>query len=879
MAGLMGESNLTVSQRIKNISKECTKLNWSDLQSVARLQTQFDETGGLAKSEGREGVYSICASLAKVMEKFIFDEIKDESEATEVLKSGVKTLKNVIKQKPEEESVQVEAISGLMDNILHLAGEIVEPEGFELSLDGGQEAAAPEFILGLEDMEDILTDFLEATPGTIDELEPMILSYESGDCDPEQINGVFRTFHTLKSESGLLGITKFSEVCHAAETLMECVRDGTRVSPRETVDALLASLDILKEIIRRYNSGDRKIDDVDVSIVLKKILAATPSDVSATDTKSKKKTAEVQPESVEEPGSDLEKEDAEAETSLIADFIAEAGEHIEAIEEGLLLLEANPTDREIINEVFRPFHTIKGVAGFLNLRSIGTLTHELETLLDRGRKGELVITAQIVDLLFDALDVLKSLVSSISAKIQGKDDEAHEVDIVPQLKKIRALGSSNDDGDRSELEEEVEAAEAAAEMATTRLDNVVEAESRSQTKVRTTAVDISSSIKVDMLKLDNLMDMVGELVIAQSQLSQDSTIVSSGSDRLQKNVSQLEKITRDVQEVVMSTRMIPVKGTFQKMARLVRDVAKKAGKQVDFSMHGEDTEMDKNVTELIADPLIHMIRNAVDHGIEPPDERVKAGKDPHGSVSLSAFHKGGNVVVQIIDDGKGLNKKKILEKAIQQGIVKEGENLSEQELNGLIFRPGFSTADKVTDVSGRGVGMDVVRKNIENLRGKVEITSEEGKGSVFTISLPLTLAIIDGMVITVGGQRYIIPMLSILESLRPLKEECKTVIQQGEMIEVRGELLPLIRLYEVLEVTPESMEPWESMVVVVENEGSRCCLLIDDLLGQQQIVIKSLGESFTDVRGISGGTILGDGRVGLIIDIGGIMKYMQMRSK
>ena len=875
----MGKSSLTVLQRIENISRQCTELNWSDLQSVARLQTEFDETSGLAKSEGRDGVYSICASLAKVMEKFIFDEIKDENEATEVLSSGVKTLENVIKQKPEQESDQIEAISGLMHNILQLAGEIVEPEGFELSLGAGPAASAPEPVLGLEDMEDILNDFLEATPGTIDELEPMLLSYESGDSDSEQINGIFRTFHTLKSESGLLGITKFSEICHAAETLMECVRDGARISPRETVDALFAALDILKEIIRRYNSGDRKIDDIDISIVLEKIAAATPSNESGPGIKTDKAAAKVPFGNVEESRPDLDEDESLDETGLIADFIAEAGEHIEAIEEGLLLLEANPTDREIINEVFRPFHTIKGVAGFLNLRSIGTLTHELETLLDKGRKGELIITAQIVDLLFDALDVLKSLVSSISARIQGKDDEAHEVDIVPQLKKIRALGNSSADGDRSELEEQVEAAEAAAEMASTRLDSIVEAESRSQTQVRTSTTEIASSIKVDMLKLDNLMDMVGELVIAQSQLSQDNVIASSGSDRLQKNVSQLEKITRDVQELVMSTRMIPVKGTFQKMARLVRDVAKKAGKQVDFSMHGEDTEMDKNVTELVADPLIHMIRNAVDHGIEAPDERVKAGKDPHGSVRLSAFHKGGNVVIQITDDGKGLNKEKILQKALKQGLVKEGENLSDQDFYGLIFRPGFSTAEKVTDVSGRGVGMDVVRKNIERLRGKVEITSEAGKGSVFTISLPLTLAIIDGMVVTVGGERYIIPMLSILESLRPLEQDYKTVTNRGEMISIRGELLPLIRLYEVLEVTPDVTEPWESMVVVVENEGGRCCLLIDDLIGQQQIVIKSLGGSFADVRGISGGTILGDGRVGLILDVGEIMKYLQMRSK
>jgi len=876
----MAEEKLTLEQIIDRISERNSRLNWSDLQAVALLQAQFNQASNQANDQGRETICSICASLAKLLEKVILEEVKAEGEAKNVVERGVETLKALMKQPQQDESDTAATVSGLMDQILQLAGEIVEPVEFEAVSEVGVEPGADLLgsILGLEDMEEILKDFLAATPVMLDELEAMILTFESGSGDPDLINRIFRTFHTLKGESSLFGITKFSQICHAAETLMECVREGKRVSVRETVDALLASLDILKDIIGRYKAGNREIEDIDADAVIEKISQASPLPEEAAKATARIENARESVGEQEEQSEQTGDDEILTETSLLAGFITEAGEHIEAIEEGLLLLEENPADKEIINRVFRPFHTIKGLAGFLNLRSIGALTHELETLLDRARKGELAITAQIVDLLFDAVDVIKSLISLISAKIQERDGGAQEVDIAPQLRRIRALGGADAAASGSELKEEVETAEAAAELASVRLDNVVEVDSRNQAHSRTAASEPASFIKVAMSKLDNLLDMAGELVIAQSQLSQHQVIANSGNDRLQKNISRLEKITRDVQELVMCTRMVPVKGTFHKMARLVRDVARRSGKQVDFKMSGEDTELDKNVTELIADPLIHMIRNAVDHGIEPPDVRIRAGKDARGTVALSAFHQGGNVIIRIVDDGRGLDKDSILQKAIAQGIVEEGEVLTDQEINGLIFRPGFSTAERVTDVSGRGVGMDVVKRNIENLRGKVDIRSERGRGSTFTISLPLTLAIIEGMVVAVGRERYIIPLLSILESLRPLEKDIKTLAGRVEMVNIRGELLPLVRLHELLEVTPDRVNPWETMIVVVEDQDRRCCLMIDDLIGQQQVVIKSLGDSFRHVEGVSGGAVLGDGRVGLILDIGGIMNHLQMRS-
>jgi two-component system chemotaxis sensor kinase CheA len=306
------------------------------------------------------------------------------------------------------------------------------------------------------------------------------------------------------------------------------------------------------------------------------------------------------------------------------------------------------------------------------------------------------------------------------------------------------------------------------------------------------------------------------------------------------------------------------------MARLVRDLGRKFGKEIDLKIIGGETELDRNVVEAISDPLVHMVRNSVDHGLETPDEREKAGKPRAGRVELRAYHQGGNIVIDITDDGRGLNKEKILKKAKEAGIVREGQELSEQEIFKLVLHAGLSTADKLTDVSGRGVGMDVVRKNVEALRGRIDISSAKGKGSTFSIRLPLTLAVIDGMVIRVGTERYIIPITSIEQSIQPKPDQLSTVQNRGELCMVRGDLLPLYRLHRLFGVKPRTENPAEALVVIVQDDYRRVCLLVDELLGQQQVVIKSLGDGVS-VPGISGGAILGDGNVSLIIDIPGLL--------
>ena len=374
-------------------------------------------------------------------------------------------------------------------------------------------------------------------------------------------------------------------------------------------------------------------------------------------------------------------------------------------------------------------------------------------------------------------------------------------------------------------------------------------------------------MKVDINKLDSLVDLVGEMVIAQ-----DTDLATLRSQRLSRNLAQLRRTTNDLQRTAMSMRMVPMRATFQKMTRLVRDTAIKMGKQAELIMEGEETELDRTIVEEISDPLIHMVRNSLDHGIETPGVRVSQGKAPVGTIRLRAFHQGGSIVIEIRDDGAGLDKDRILAKAKEKGLVREGEELSDKQIFDLVFAPGFSTATVVTDISGRGVGMDVVRRNIDKLRGKIEIQSTLGRGSVFTIFLPLTLAIIDGLIVSVGAERYILPTLSVRESFRPTPEMLSTVYERGEMVNVRGHLSPLLRLYEYFGVQPESPEPTEGILVVVEADGADRCVLVDRLLGKQEVVIKSLGEHFKQNRSLAGAAILGDGRVGLILDAKALVK-------
>ncbi|MHC4425100.1 MAG: chemotaxis protein CheA [Planctomycetota bacterium] len=566
---------------------------------------------------------------------------------------------------------------------------------------------------------------------------------------------------------------------------------------------------------------------------------------------------------------------AEEDVSLVLDFVAEANEHIESVEAGLLELESKPGDKEVINKIFRGFHTIKGMAGFLNLAEIGSLAHSAENLLDTARKGKLTLAGENIDVVLEAADMMKKMVAGLKDSVEA-DKPVPSQKLLPQL--------------LAKLTVFVEGQSPAAFLKSPQaqkkdreLDSILATKDqpkKQNTATTATKAQIRSSdekIKVSTTRLDNLVNAVGELVVAQLMVTEEASTTLASDHNFCRKITHQGKIVRVLQQLSMSMRMVPIQGVFHKMARLVRDLSRKSGKDISFSTVGDQTELDRTVVDRITDPLVHMVRNSVDHGIEPAEERVKTGKDPAGRIELRAFHQAGNIVIEIEDDGKGLNKERILKKAIDNGIITADQELSDEETLKLVFHAGLSTAQKVTNISGRGVGMDVVKKNVESLRGRIEVSSTAGQGAVFTIRLPLTLAIIDGQIVRVGSNRYIVPINSIARSLKPTNEQLLSVQRRGEMAVVQGELIPIIRLYRLFGVVPTTEEATESLLVVVEDDSRKCCLLVDELLGQQQVVIKNLGEGLGKVKGISGGAIMGDGKVSLILDVPGLMELARKR--
>jgi two-component system, chemotaxis family, sensor kinase CheA len=578
------------------------------------------------------------------------------------------------------------------------------------------------------------------------------------------------------------------------------------------------------------------------------------------------------------------------DSELLREFHSESLELLQAIEQGVLLLEENPTEAGTINSIFRAFHTFKGSAGLLHLDALRELAHDLESLLDAARRSELSITSDIIDLILAGGDALKHFTHEIGAQLQGaKPGDPIVVPTRPLRQRVRAALNGDPSPTASPRqptpqvsstpkEPELKVPESAAHEAASPGSGpaVPSAASADPVKVRSESSPKAESatgfVKLDTRKLDSLVDLVGELVIAQSMVVQDPDVQRLASRHLARCLRQLSRITTELQRTAMSLRMVPIGRTFLKMSRLVRDLAAQQEKQVQLLVEGEETELDRNIVEELSDPLVHMIRNSVDHGIELPAERVARGKTALGTIRLSASHQRGGIVIAIRDDGKGLDRDRILAKARERGLIKPDATLTEEETFALIFSPGFSTAEKVTDVSGRGVGMDVVRRNIERLRGKVEIQSVAGQGSTFTIVLPLTLAIIDGMLVGVGDDRYIIPTLSVRESFRPRPGMVSTVHERGEVVSVRGRLTPLLRLGQHLGTPCRAVDPTEGIIVVVESGDAARGLLVDELLGKQEVVIKNLGETFRKQDLLAGAAILGDGRVGLILDVDTLVK-------
>lgn len=551
---------------------------------------------------------------------------------------------------------------------------------------------------------------------------------------------------------------------------------------------------------------------------------------------------------------------------LLAEFHAEAIDHLSMIESSLLILDEEPDDRDALNQIFRSFHTIKGVSGFLQLTPMHTLTHEVESLLDLARTGQLRLTPTIITAILQSRDAVQTMVGQITVALEKGRLPDVIVPVGPLIRTVKALATDPHSAPVvAAVAAPVEATVAAAAEQVAL--PVLSASATPGTDAPAVAGGGSSStVRVNTEKLDAMMNVVGELVIVQSQITESAREQTDPNSPLARNIAQLSRITKELQLNAMSLRLMPIKPTFQKMERLARDLSRDFGKKVIFHTEGEDTEVDRTVVEEIADPLVHMVRNSLDHGLEPPDARLAAGKPEQGSLSLKAYNQGSNIIIDLIDDGRGIDPERIHRKALEKGVVQPGDVLSRDEILNLIFAPGFSTAEKVTSVSGRGVGMDVVKRNIEKLRGKVEIITEPGKGTTFRIHLPLTTAIIDGLIVRVGGDRFILPSSSVQMALRPAKGGITSVHGHGEVFDHRGRILPIRRLHRQFRIPGAVEQPENGILVIMETNDRITALLVDELMSKQEVVVKNLGGYLSNLPGIAGGAILGDGNIALILD-------------
>ncbi|TKB61183.1 MAG: chemotaxis protein CheA [Nitrospira sp.] len=695
-------------------------------------------------------------------------------------------------------------------------------------------------------------------------VEDGLLELEQHPEDRDLLNKIFRSAHSIKGGSGMFGFNAVAQFTHKMETLLDLLRNGQKAVSPAIADLLLKSTDCLKTLLEAAKTG-ASVDDATVQRLTDELASASASGPQ-------------QPKANANEATSNQTQERQGDQTYVITW--------------------TPPDW-LFQRGLDPLQVLR------ELRSLGKLT---EVGIDMSRLPNLAEVdpekcylswhmrlatekdRNVIEAVFEFVREDSQLTIE-NATVPGSECQVSSTGSQPET---RNLQPETDDGSSKPLGEIlvesgvvsretldhalaqqkrvgqilVEQHAASPQQVEQALQKQRQQESAAQSKKTDTA-----SIRVDTDKIDKLINLVGELVITQSMLSDlGARFEMSHMPVLLERMAQLERNTREIQERVMGIRMLPIGTAFSRFPRLVRDLSAKAGKKIQLVLSGEETELDKTVIESISDPLTHLVRNSADHGLEPPEERLDNNKQEIGTIRLNAFHEGGNICITVEDDGRGLNRDKILAKAVKQGLIGENEKLSDEQIWLLIFKPGFSTAEKVTDVSGRGVGMDVVKRNIEGLGGTVSIKTKPGHGTIFILKLPLTLAIIEGMTVRVGKETYIVPLLSILESIQPKPGGVKTVVGKGELIDVRGTYLPVVRMYEIFASQPEITDPTKAILLILETEGERVAVMVDEILGQQQVVIKSMEQNFRKVEGIAGATILGDGTVGFILDVRGLLE-------
>jgi len=702
--------------------------------------------------------------------------------------------------------------------------------------DSYQEGAGADF-----DLSQFYQIFFEEAGENLDQMEQMLLDLDLTNANDEELNGIFRCAHSIKGGSATFGFSDVAELTHQMESLLDRLRRHELQPIPQMVDVLLESADASRSLLARHQAGGQG-EAVSTTELVRRISELASGAVPAAPAPAPKPAPAPAPTPAPSPA------------PTPAPAAAAGGARSLRIDIGPL---ERATQADAIKELFR------------DIPGLGSIS-DLEASAEGIRSFAVETTSTDDDLLdLFAFHVAKEQVRIRAAGAPESEAESAEAAPAP-------AGEHGDAAYGFFTDSPGLPAEGAPAAVTTPAAQPAVVATRvaasAEPKAVTQAQMESTTIRVAVNKVDQLINLVGELVITQAMLAQNSRGLDGGVyQQLLAGLADLDRNTRDLQESVMSIRMIPMSIVFNRFPRMLRDLANKLGKKVDFVTLGEATELDKSLVEKITDPLTHLVRNSCDHGIEMPAERLAAGKPEHGTITLSASHQGGSIVIEVRDDGKGLSREKILRKAKERGLD-VSDQMTDQEVWGLIFAPGFSTADVVTDVSGRGVGMDVVKKNIAALNGSVEIDSAEGYGMRVSVRLPLTLAIMDGMSVGVGEEVYILPLSSVVESFQVNPDDVNTVAQGSQLVKVRDEYMPVISLERAFQVPRGDSGKSSNIMVVVEADGNRVALLVDELLGQHQVVVKNLETNYRKVPNVSGATILGDGTVALILDTGALVR-------
>ena len=788
-------------------------------------------------------------------------------ENVDMLRTLSQEFAGIVQQSPDGDEEVVK--SGILKGLKKLAAASVAPGSTAPLAQPGDDEEE------VEDL-DVLNSFIVEARDHLENIEEKILSLEAS-LAPDTVNEIFRSMHTIKGVSSFLGLRRIKTLSHHMESVLDDIRMGTvQISP-ELVDTLLEGVDILARLVADLaQKSEEKL--AGGSVRVRELNLDTEGTIA--------KLAALAEQKKAEPSMEEELFTPE----MVEKFVAESLDLLDTAERALLDIEGSSSQMPLIDEAFRSVHTIKGNSGFFWYGYIEKLCMDVESILDIMRKDPQAIRNTVISSLLSAVDEIRSGLQRIQSG-----------ELKPGEYSVEEHGIYNDEriesGEAKPLGELLvemgvvtrEAVEMALDKQGMRLGELlvqdgatdaqsIEAALKQQGKPIEAASETASAyafkrkdIRVDTARLDQLFDLMGELITAEAMVLHNPEIAALDLPDFQKSSAYLSKITREMQEITMAIRMIPLDGLFNKMRRLVRDLSRKFDKNVNFHISGEDTEMDRNVMEEISDPLVHIIRNSIDHGIEPVEKRRKAGKPEAGNIYLDAKYEGNEIWISIQDDGGGLNKERILEKSRERGIVDPDAQPSDQEIYQLIFEPGFSTAEQVSEISGRGVGMDVVRRNLEKLRGKIDIRSDAGMGTEFILRIPLTLAIIDGIIARVGSMLYAIPINDVTSFQKVESSQITDTDDKRSVFRLRDDLIPIIKLTDFFSI-PDGGRSIEDGTIVVSQSGRRSvALLADEIVGYRQIVVKALPEYMGSMRAISGCSIMGDGEVSLILDINAII--------